>query len=711
MTAGLTDITWPASRLGEAMDALSQHSGLGGKSTPGDGPPAKLLAEGTERLGPWIEAAAAWLGLEAEPVQAPYAELEEFLRGAGPALLGVPADSETRFLVLLGGGRQRVSLLTPELARVAVAPDAIRSVLCREYEGRFAGLIDDILAEAGARGRRRGRARQAVLRQLLVTARVGGCWLIRPAPSRGFLAQAREAHLPGLLFTLVGAHTCEYGLWILSWWLLGWMTLNGRLEFGWLMAWLLLLLTLIPCRLLTTSTSGRLAIQAGALLKRRLLFGALRLEPDEIRHLGIGQLLGRVLESAAIESVALGGGLLALTALIELVLAGFVLGAGAGSWGHVALLVGMTVVASCLGLGYYRRQRRWTDERLQLTNDLVERMVGHRTRLAQETRAHWNDGEDQALERYLAVSRGLDQRGVSFQVFVPRGWLIAGLLGLAPAFILGGRSTTALAVGVGGILLAFGAFRTLVEGLDRLTAAAIAWQRIKLFWQAAARRQPIGQPGLVALPPPCQHRDRGPLLDARDLLFRYSDRLDPVLQGAGVRIGVGDRLLLEGPSGGGKSKLAALLAGCRLPQSGLLLLNGLDRETLGADGWRRRVVLAPQFHENYVLMGTFAFNALMGRGWPPRERDLEEAERFCRALDLGPLLDRMPAGLQQLVGETGWQLSHGEKSRLYIARALLQGADLIILDESFAALDPHTLKKTLAFVLELAPTVLVIAHP
>src|SRR5947208_2569075 len=71
----------------------------------------------------------------------------------------------------------------------------------------------------------------------------------------------------------------------------------------------------------------------------------------------------------------------------------------------------------------------------------------------------------------------------------------------------------------------------------------------------------------------------------------------------------------------------------------------------------------------------------------------------------------MPAGLLQVVGETGWQLSHGERSRLYIARALLQGADLLILDESFAALDPATLRRTLAFVIERAPTVLVLAHP
>ncbi len=64
-----------------------------------------------------------------------------------------------------------------------------------------------------------------------------------------------------------------------------------------------------------------------------------------------------------------------------------------------------------------------------------------------------------------------------------------------------------------------------------------------------------------------------------------------------------------------------------------------------------------------------------------------------------------------MVGDTGWQLSHGERSRLFTARALLEGADLLILDESLAALDPESLQETLSYVLEKAPTVLLIAHP
>ncbi|MBI4785620.1 MAG: ATP-binding cassette domain-containing protein, partial [Chloroflexi bacterium] len=202
-----------------------------------------------------------------------------------------------------------------------------------------------------------------------------------------------------------------------------------------------------------------------------------------------------------------------------------------------------------------------------------------------------------------------------------------------------------------------------------------------------------------------------PVLMARNLVFRFRDRGRTILDECNLRIQEGDRVLLEGPSGGGKSTLAALLAGLRTPQSGLVLLKSLDRQTIGTDAWRRRVVVVPQFHENYIFTETFAFNLLMGRRWPPLPEDLELAEAICRELGLGNLLDRMPAKLEQPVGASGWQLSHGEASRLYIARALLQDADLVILDETFGTLDPENLQRAMQCVLNRAPTLMVIAHP
>jgi ABC-type multidrug transport system fused ATPase/permease subunit len=141
------------------------------------------------------------------------------------------------------------------------------------------------------------------------------------------------------------------------------------------------------------------------------------------------------------------------------------------------------------------------------------------------------------------------------------------------------------------------------------------------------------------------------------------------------------------------------------------MLSGHTQQTLGILEWRRRVVVVPQFHENYIFTGTLAFNLLMGRRWPPTSGDMMEAESLCRELGLGNLLDRMPAGLEQMVGESGWRLSHGERSRVYVARALLQNADLLILDESFGALDAESLQQTLDCVQRRVPSLVVIAHP
>ena len=84
---------------------------------------------------------------------------------------------------------------------------------------------------------------------------------------------------------------------------------------------------------------------------------------------------------------------------------------------------------------------------------------------------------------------------------------------------------------------------------------------------------------------------------------------------------------------------------------------------------------------------------------------------MCEELGLGDLIARMPAGLMQMVGETGWQLSRGERSRVFLARALLQCAPLTILDESFAALDPDTLARCMRCAQARSDALIVVAHP
>jgi ATP-binding cassette subfamily B protein len=584
-------------------------------------------------------------------------------------------------------------------------------VLCSEIEAPLLAEIDALLEQAEVPNRRRGRARAAILRERLGTSFIGGCWLLRTGPGSSFWRQLRSARLPGRLFGLAAAHFVEYLLWIVAWWLVGAAALEGRLDRGWMLAWVLLLLTLVPLRLVATWLQGVIAIGAGGLLKLRLLAGALRLDPEDLRREGAGHMLGRVMESEAVESLALSGGFLAMVAGIELIMAAVVLAAGAGGVMQALLLIGWVALTLVAGWRFFVDDRRWTEARLEMTHDLVERMVGHRTRLAQQPSDHWHDGEDQALEGYYELSARMDRSAAWLTALAPRGWLLVALAGIAPAFVSGRGTPAGLAVALGGILLAFRALKSFANGLWTLVGASISWKQVAPLFHAAARSEAMGSPSLtVRTDARAEPSEKPPVVEAHDLVFRYRDRGEPVLRSCSLRISPGDRILLEGPSGGGKSTLASLLAGLRSAESGLLLADGLDRQTLGSQGWRRRVASAPQFHENHVLTATFAFNAVMGRDRGRQAADFAEIETICGELGLTGLLQRMPAGLLQTVGETGWQLSHGERSRLYIARVLLQNPDLVILDESFAALDPESLRRALECVLRRARALLVIAH-
>lgn len=707
---------WPLSQLGVGVEALARKSRLAPRPVQIPAPPSSVAsqsgaARNHEALNQWIESAAGWLGLEAEPFAVPYEGLHRMLKSAGPAVLRLDGDGNPEFLLVLPRHRRRMTVLAPDLRIVPMQTETVRDLLCRDLEEPAAQEIDQLLEEAGIASRRRGPARRAMLRERLGSKQVGACWLLRQSPGSSFWAQAQRLALPSRLGLLLMAHVAEYALLIASWWLIGRAALAGHLDYGWLLAWALILLTLVPFRLLSTWLQGVLGINAGILFKQRLLFGALRLKPDEIRRKGVGQFLGQVMESEAVEALALTVGFQGLTAAVELIAAEIVLSQGAGRTFELMILPVWVAITLLMGARYFRDRQRWTQTRLAMTNDLTERMVGHRTRLAQEPRQNWHAGEDEALERYLDISGKMDGAAARLTAIAPRGWLVLGLVGMTWAFVTSSQSSNfAFAIALGGILLAYRALKRLAAGLASLADAVISWQQVAPLFHAAARPDLHGSPA-IALGPSMENGDAGAIMEAHDLIFCYQDRGEPVLRGCNLAIRAGDRVLLEGSSGGGKSTLASLLIGMRSPQSGLLLFRGLDRQTIGDQGWRRRVASAPQFHENHVLTGTFAFNLLMARHWLPHEKDMEEAETICRELGLGPLLEKMPAGMLQMVGESGWQLSHGERSRLYIARALLQGADILIFDESFAALDPENVRLSLDCVLNRARTALVMAHP
>ena len=679
---------WPTIRFDQALQAGLYKSGLASRK--------KIVTPETDTLGFRVEAAARQTALEAEAIDVSHSQLERFIESANCAVLRLPGPDD-HFIISLGGKRGQTQVIAPDLHTHWVSTREVCAAVCHEYEAPLIVEIDQMLNQANLPQPQQLRVRTALLRERLGPAHIEAGWSLRLPPGANFGYQMKRAHLWQQLWLFAGAHLAQYLLWLASWWVIGQSALQNRLDTNWLAAWAMLLFALVGFRLLAAWTQSSLSIQASSLLKQRLLYGALRLEPDEIRHQGMGQLLGRVLEAEALETLVLNGGLLGLMAAIELLIATFVLVSGAGGWLQALLLIGWLTFAGLLGWQYFQRRRRWTKTRLSMTHDLIEKMVGHRTRLAQEARERWQADESQALTGYQSLSQEMDQATTHWLTLAARGWLLLGLLGLAPGFISGSASAGAIAVSLGGILLAYQALEKLLPGLLHLAGASIAWKQVAQIFNAAARPEAE----TLSMAASTDSTEPQPIVEAQNIVFRHQQRGQPVLNGCSLQIFAGERLLLEGPSGGGKSTLMALLTGLRQPTSGQMYFNRT----------RNAVAAAPQFHENHVLTETFAFNLLMGRRWPPRLEDMQEAEAICGELGLSDLLARMPAGMMQMVGETGWQLSHGERSRLYMARALLQNADMIVLDESFAALDPETLHLALQCALNRARALLVIAHP
>jgi len=705
-TPNLTSYGWRASQLHQALSILAKKAGL--LSRLSETLSAYHGPADDHIIDQWMVATTEQMGIESEAVEIAYGELEQRIQQIGPALIRLPSDATPLFLAVLKGGETGIKVITPNNKVQLLDPNHLRDVLASDLEAPIAPTIATLLSEANVPDERQAATQTAILREQLGSMPIGGCWLLRLSPGDDFLKHMRYARLPRQLLIILGANFIGQLLILLEWWLVGRGALDGHFEWAWMSAWALLLFTAIPVQLLSVWTENLFSLNLGSLFKQRLLYGILQLEPNEIRHQGSGQFLGQVMEAASLESLALGGGLMTVIAILELFIAIGVLAFGAGGIFHALLLLGWLALSGWLCWYYYLHSNEWVTFYREMTNDLVERMVGHRTRLAQEAPDHWHDDEDQFLERYLHYSEGVDRFNIIIKAIVGRGWLIVGLLGVFYTFITAPAASAALAISLGGIFLASQALSHFVTGLSSFISVMITWKQVAPLFHAATRGQKRSSSQFIL---PSQIKKKSALLSTRDLSFRYHANAEPVLQACQLEIQQGDRLLLEGPSGGGKSTLSALLAGLLVPESGELLYWGITQQRLGIKTWRKKIVTAPQFHENHVFTETFLFNLLMGRRWPPLQEDLMEAEALCEELGLGDLLERMPAGFQQMVGESGWQLSHGERSRLYIARAILQQADLIILDESFAALDPENLKRALECVLRRASTLLVIAHP
>jgi subfamily B ATP-binding cassette protein MsbA len=204
---------------------------------------------------------------------------------------------------------------------------------------------------------------------------------------------------------------------------------------------------------------------------------------------------------------------------------------------------------------------------------------------------------------------------------------------------------------------------------------------------------------------PLARFERSIVFDA--VSFRYPSSLNGfLLRDITLEVKAGDVVAVVGPSGAGKSTLVSLLPRFYDVTAGAVRVDGHDVRDLQVASLRRMVGIVPQ--DTFLFNDTVANNIRYGR----QDVSVREVEEAARNALCEEFIGQMPEGLDTVIGERGFKLSGGQRQRIAIARALLENAPILILDEATSHLDTESellVQRALGNLMS-GRTVIVIAH-
>lgn len=188
--------------------------------------------------------------------------------------------------------------------------------------------------------------------------------------------------------------------------------------------------------------------------------------------------------------------------------------------------------------------------------------------------------------------------------------------------------------------------------------------------------------------------------------FRYEGAAKDALHGINLDIKAGEQVAFVGPSGGGKTTLARLIARFADATEGKIKIGGVDVKSI--DSKELMDTISFVFQDSHLLKMSIFDNVQMGKKDATRE-EVMEALKNAQCEDI---IDKLSDGIDTVIGSKGTYLSGGEAQRISIARAMLKNAPILILDEATAFADPDNEAKVQAAFTKLSQgkTVIMIAH-
>ena len=199
---------------------------------------------------------------------------------------------------------------------------------------------------------------------------------------------------------------------------------------------------------------------------------------------------------------------------------------------------------------------------------------------------------------------------------------------------------------------------------------------------------------------------RGASVELKDVTYRYTPDAPAAVSRLSLKAERNEIVAIVGPSGSGKTTVAGLISRFCDPQEGRVLIGGVDAREIPKDTLMRRVAYV--FQDSRLLKRSIADNLRIAKP-DVTEEEMLDALQKAQCMDI---IERLPEGINTILGSRGTYLSGGEQQRIAIARAMLKNADVVILDEASAFADPECEAQVQLAFREMAKgrTVIMIAH-